>query len=62
MQGKEKLVIELENWEHTYGDGCCYTWGVTIKVNGVELEQDGSSVQSALKGVLEHLGYTLEIT
>lgn len=61
MQGKEKLVIELENWEHTCGDGCCYTWGVTIKVNGVELEQDGSSVQSALKGVLEHLGYEVEI-
>lgn len=58
---KEKLVIELEDWDHTCGDGCCYTWGVTIKVNGIELEQDGSSVQSALKGVLEYLGYEVEI-
>tara|TARA_R110000868_G_C10595202_1_gene739944 strand:+ start:240 stop:428 length:189 start_codon:yes stop_codon:yes gene_type:complete len=62
MQGKEKLVIELEDWNHTCGDGCCFTYGTTIRVNGVELEQDGSSVESALKGVLEHLGYTLEIT
>lgn len=61
MQGKEKLVIELEDWDHTCGDGCCYNWGVTIKVNGIELEQDGSSVQSALKGVLEHLDYDVEI-
>lgn len=62
MKGKEKLVIELEDWSHTCGDDCCYTYGTTIRVNSVELEQDGSNVQSALKGVLEHLGYTLEIT
>jgi hypothetical protein len=61
MQGKEKLNIELEDWDHTCGDGCCYTWGVTIRVNGVELEGDGSSAQQALSTVLKHLGYEVEI-
>ena len=58
---KEKLIIELEEWYHTCSDGCCYTWGVTIRVNGVELKGNGSSVHEALSTVLEHLGYDVEI-
>lgn len=58
---KDKVIIELEDWDHTCGDGCCYDWGTTIKVNGVTLEQDGDSVQGSLRAVLEHLGYTVEI-
>lgn len=59
---KDKLIIELEDWDHVY------TWGINIKVNGVKLEhgqrsslQNDDSVQSALQAVLEHLGYTVEI-
>jgi len=58
---KEKLIIELESWDHTCGDGCCYTWGTKVKVNGVELEGDADESYSALKTVLEHLGYEVEI-
>jgi len=52
---KDKLIIELEDWDHVY------TWGINIKVNGVKLEHDDDSVQSILQSVLEHLGYTVEI-
>ena len=59
---KDKLIIELEDWDHVY------TWGINIKVNGVKLKhgqnsslQNDDSVQSALQAVLEHLGYTVEI-
>jgi len=58
---KDKLIIELEDWDHTCGDGCCYTWGVDIKVNGVKLKHNDDSIQSILQSVLEHLGYTVEI-
>ncbi len=55
------LIIELDPWDHTCGDGCCYTYGVTVRVNGVELEGDASENHSALKVVLEHLGYNVTI-
>lgn len=61
VKEKEKLIIQLEDWDHTCGDGCCYTWGTTIRVNGVELERDGTHVHGALAAVLEHLGYEVEI-
>ena len=28
---KDKLIIELEDWDHVY------TWGIDIKVNGVKV-------------------------
>ena len=52
---KDKLIIELEDWDHVY------TWGIDIKVNGVKLKHDDDSIQSILQSVLEHLGYTVEI-
>ena len=59
---KDKLIIELEDWDHVY------TWGIDIKVNGVKVEheqrsslQNDDSVQNILQAVLEHLGYTVEI-
>lgn len=58
---KEKLVIELEPWDYTCGDGCCYIWGTKVKVNGVELEGDADSNNGALQTVLEYLGYEVEI-
>ena len=52
---KDKLIIELEDWDHVY------TWGIDVKVNGVKLKHDDDSIQSILQSVLEHLGYTVEI-
>lgn len=61
MPEEKHLTIEFEDWDHTCSDGCCYMWGTNVKVNGVELDGDVSSNQAALRLVLEHLGYTVEI-
>lgn len=57
-----KLKIELKDWDHTCGDGCCYTYGTDIFLNGEKLdEQHGEDSENALKVVLEKLGYEVEI-
>jgi hypothetical protein len=54
----EELLIELEEWDHTCGDGCCYTFGVDIFVNGEQIEdKDGSNPHQLLTAVLNKLGY-----
>ena len=69
---KEKLNIELIHWDYTCGDGCCYNYGVKLKLNGEELkhpnpeQQDnsyiGDEVNNALIAVLTKLGYEVEVT
>jgi hypothetical protein len=55
----EELLIELEEWDHTCNDGCCYDYGVNIFVNGEQIEdEDGSNPHQLLKVVLNKLGYT----
>lgn len=55
----EELLIELEDWNHTCGDGCCYTYGVNIYINGEVIEdQDGFNNHQLLTAVLNKLGYT----
>lgn len=55
----EELLIELEDWNHRCGDGCCYTYGVNIFVNGEQIEgEDGTSSHQLLTAVLNKLGYT----
>ena len=58
----EKIIIDLEDWDHTCGDGCCNTYGTDIYVNGEKLnEQYADNPRNALKSVLEKLGYEVEI-
>lgn len=57
----KKLIIELEDWDHTCGDGCCYTYGTNVKVNGVEMPLQNQDRETILQQVLEHLGYEVEI-
>lgn len=55
----EELLIELEEWDHTCGDGCCHTYGVNIYINGELIEdQDGFNNHQLLTAVLNKLGYT----
>jgi hypothetical protein len=55
----EELLIELEEWNHTCGDGCCYTYGVDIFVNGEQIkDEDGTNPHQLLTAVLNKLGYT----
>jgi hypothetical protein len=34
MDKDKEILIELEEWDHTCGDGCCYTYGTNIYING----------------------------
>ena len=55
----EELLIELEQWDHRCGDGCCYTYGTNIYINGEQLEdEDGNKPHQLLTAVLNKLGYT----
>ena len=59
MKKTDELLIELEEWDHTCGDGCCYTYGIDIFINGEQIEdEDGSNPHQLLKAVLNKLGYT----
>ena len=42
------IKIDLKNWTHTCGDGCCTEWGVDILLNGKELEGNGGDVKETL--------------
>jgi hypothetical protein len=56
------LEIELIDWDNTCGDGCCYTWGQDITLNGEKLdEQNAEDSKNALTVILNKLGYKVEI-
>lgn len=52
-----KIIINLEEWDSTCGDGCCYNYGTTIHINGETLPEDGHSPHNLLQAVLNYLGY-----
>lgn len=60
---KEKLEIELKDWDYTCGDGCCYLYGTELTLNGEVCDNQyaGGDVKQALRFVLEKLGYEVEI-
>jgi hypothetical protein len=54
----EELLIELEEWNHTCGDGCCDIYGTNIYVNGEQIEdEDGTNPHQLLTAILNKLGY-----
>jgi hypothetical protein len=67
----KKVKITLEEWNYTCGDGCCYSYGTKMYLNGKELEHPnpevddnsyvGDDVTTALLAVLKELGYQVEI-
>jgi hypothetical protein len=59
---KENLKIKTKSWNYTCGDGCCYTWGTDVFINGKKVSQGNSdNINTILKEVLEHLGYQINI-
>jgi hypothetical protein len=54
----QEIVIELNDYHYTCGDGCCDNYGTVIKVDGEELEGRNTDAGAILKEVLTHLGYT----
>lgn len=57
-----KVKINLTDYSYTCGDGCCSDYGTKVTVNGVELPCHNSDAQTILIGVLEHLGYEVDLT
>jgi hypothetical protein len=67
----KKVKITLEEWDYTCGDGCCYSYGTKVYLDGKELEHPnpevddnsyvGDNVSTALLAVLKELGYEVEI-
>jgi hypothetical protein len=56
-----KLKIKSEDWNHKCGDGCCYTYGNSVHINGEYVTSgDYHDIDTILKDVLEHLGYEVE--
>ena len=56
------LDIELKRWEDTCGDGCCYTEGMDVFLNGEQLDvQNAEDSVNALTAILNKLGYKFEI-
>jgi hypothetical protein len=59
---KENLKIKTKSWNYTCGDGCCYTWGTDVFINGKKITQGKSdNINTILKEVLEYLGYQIKI-
>lgn len=57
------LIIEMKDWHHQCGDGCCDSYGTDIFLNGERLdEQNAEDSKNALIVVLEELGYKVDIT
>lgn len=56
---KEKLVIDLEEYDYTGSSNDIY--GMVVKVNGVEMPYHNMDVDTILEQVLTHLGYEVEI-
>jgi hypothetical protein len=47
------MKIETKEWDYTCGDGCCYNWGVSLFIDGKQIEdREFSDVASAYEYVL----------
>ena len=58
----KKIKIELQDYHYQCADRCCDEYGQLIYVNGKELNTtNADNSEVALKEVLTHLGYEVEI-
>ena len=53
---KEPVVISVEPWEFTCGDGCCYNYGENLYVNDIEVYSGVDIDIDAILAVLKALG------
>lgn len=55
-----KLSIEIVEWSHHCGDGCCFEYGAYLVVNGKPINDDEYNAitpDKALAAMLSYLGY-----
>lgn len=58
---KKKVAITFREYGYTCGDGCCYNYGTITTVDGEELNNHNQDTYTIVKGILEKLGYEVEI-
>jgi hypothetical protein len=58
----KKVKIEFEEYGGYCGDGCCYDYGTITRVNDEALHLHNEDTETIVKGILEKLGYEVEIT
>lgn len=58
---KQKVKVELDDWDCSCADGCCFNYGTTTTVNGVEMPLINQDTATILKMVLDYLGYDAEV-
>lgn len=58
----KKVKINFKEYMYQCGDGCCTEYGTITTVNGEELEFRNEDTSTIVKGILEKLGYEVEIT
>ena len=57
-QKEKSILLNVKEWSHTCGDGCCYTWGTDVFINNENITNgDCNNIDYILKDVLEHFGY-----
>ena len=56
-----KIEITFKHYESYCADGCCYDYGMVTKVNGEELDFRNEDTEIIVRGILEKLGYEVEI-
>lgn len=63
MGKKLRQVIELIEWDHTCGDGCCYSWGTELHINGEEVHHNISELgtDGLIKLICEKLNVEVEV-
>lgn len=66
--------IEFREWSHTCSDGCCYTYGTLILIDGEEVQHPDSTQEQSLdnsylgddpklttRAILKHLKIDCEV-
>jgi hypothetical protein len=56
-----KVEITFKHYNNSCGDGCCIDYGTITEVNGEELEFRNEDTETIVRGILEKLGYEVEI-
>jgi hypothetical protein len=62
VDSKKPHRITIREWDHTCGDGCCYTTGTDLIVDGEELTQYGRLDKETLDLLLAKLGIPAIVT
>lgn len=59
----KEINISFEEWDYTCGDGCCYDYGITLKVEDEEISVYAEhNIEDTITKLLEHLGYKVNVT